>query len=164
MANASTHISLELVVDTLSLDRSVTLGLLLSQTVVGASLLIGRALLGVLGLLETCDGHLAPLLVGADPQVRVNIIRSDHLRPLAMFYVKHKAQTHAALENVTVEQVVVHCLGNNLSDRVGRHFDVGIVLGGTSLFCQLVLAGAESTLTLRFRARRIRLTSPNWEK
>jgi hypothetical protein len=84
--------------------------------------------------------------------------------------------THRALENVTEQQVVVHRLGRDLSDRLGRHLNVSKMLGSAGLPAksrrnESVITGstdparfAFAKLTFLFLARRNLVTSPNWEK
>lgn len=62
-------------------------------------------------------GHWTELAVGSDPHLGVNLIVGYDL----------------ADEDVTREEVVVHRLVNDLSDRGVGEFDEGVVLGGAGL-------------------------------
>ena len=62
-------------------------------------------------LLDTRPGDFTELLVRADPELGVDFVLGHQL----------------AFEQVAHEEVVVHCLCDDLGDRLGGHLDVCVV-------------------------------------
>ena len=71
----------------------------------------------LLFLFDSGSGEFTELLVGTFPKFRVDLV----------------LRNKGALEQMTHKEVVVHRLGDNLSDRLGSHFDVGVMTGSTGL-------------------------------
>lgn len=94
----------------------------------------------------------------------MDLVLGNDLAVSSLLLVLEVTTTYLTLEEVTHQEVVVHCLGDDLGNRLGRHFEVGVVLGGTGLLISKSHKTKGGLLTFLFRARRIWVTSPNWEK
>jgi hypothetical protein len=99
----------------------------------------------------TVVGNDSPFAISAYPEVRMNFFRWDDL----------------AFQNVTHEQVVVHCLCYNFRDCEGIEFEESVMLRSAGLngrACQKKRLYKTVMHAFLLRERRRRVTSPNWEK